>query len=243
VDSYKELNRTRYEGHSEARKFQASRSRQQASAAIAHWAVRHLKHLGAPFLRVLSVGAGAGFKDRYMRDFLPGTRIHSIDIGHAQLLERKVVYEMPFNVQGDMEMLSFRRESFDAVCFFSALHHSRYTLRTLVEARSVLRLGGLVLLAEPSSLALRISGAGFDAVGDGVNFRFSLPFLKAQLGLAGFALKALETRTIAARVLVPLAGRSEPVMSAADFVDRWALSRCPIVRQMGGTALIAANAI
>lgn len=243
MESYKELNRTRYEGHSEAQKFDASRSRQQASAAIAHWAVTQLKDLNTYPLRVLSVGAGAGFKDRFMLDYLPGIRIHSIDIGHAQLLERKLVYEMPLNVQGDMEMLSFCRESFDAVCFFSALHHSRYTLRTLTEARTVLRLGGLVLLAEPSSLALRISGAGFDAVGDGVNFRFSLPFLKSQLALAGFAPPSVETRTIAARLFVPVAGRSETVLTAADLVDRWALSRWPIVRQLGGTALVAARAI
>lgn len=240
---YKELNRNRYEGHSEAVKFQASPSRQQASADTARWAVSHLSRLGRRSLCVLSVGAGAGFKDRFMRDFLPGVRIYSIDIGHAQLLERKLVYDMPLNVQGDMETLSFHGGSFDAVCFFSALHHSRYTLRTLVEARSVLRAGGLVLLAEPSSLALRITGAGFDAVGDGVNFRFSLQFLKAQLALAGFVIEGIETRTIAARILVPLAGRSESVLRAADFADRWVLGHVPILRKMGGTALVAARAV
>lgn len=243
MDFYKELNRNRYEGHSEALKFQASPSRQQASADTARWAVGQLRRLTRSPLRVLSVGAGAGFKDRFMKDLLPGVRIFSIDIGHAQLVERKLVYEMPLNVQGDMETLSFGADSFDAVCFFSALHHSRYTLRTLGEARSVIRTGGLLLLAEPSSLALRISGAGFDEVGDGVNFRFSLPFLKAQLALAGFAMTNLESRTIAARVLVPLAGRSERVLRAADFVDRWALSRVPIVREMGGTALVTAQAV
>ncbi len=241
MDFYKELNRQRYESHSEARKFDVSPSRQQASAETAHWAVEQLRQLGRFPLRVLSVGAGAGFKDRFMADLLPELQVYSIDIGLTQLRERKDVYGMGLNVQGDMEMLSFGPNAFDAVCFFSALHHSRYTLRTLSEARSVLRAGGLILLAEPSSLALRLNGAGFDAVGDGVNFRFSLAFLKAQLVLAGFVVTSLETRTIAARALVPLAGRSESVLSAAHVLDR-ALCRLPFVRHLGGTVLIAATA-
>jgi SAM-dependent methyltransferase len=240
---YKQLNRERYEGHSEAAKFQASAWRRQVSADTARWAIKQLSALGTSSLRVLSVGAGAGFKDRFMQDFFPGIRIHSIDIGFAQLEERKRVFEMPLNVQGDMEMLAFCRDAFDAVCFFSALHHSRYTLKTLSEARSVLRSRGLLLLAEPSSLALRLSGAGFDEVGDGVNFRFSLPFLKTQLALAGFRIKAVETRSIAARVFVPLAGRSDSVLRAADTMDRWALGRLPIVREMGTTMLAAAEAV
>lgn len=242
MSDYKQLNRLRYEGHSEATKFDASRWRRQASADTAQWATRHLGPLGSS-LRILSVGAGAGFKDRFMQDSLSGVRIHSVDIGFAQLEERKHVFEMPFNVQGDMEMLSFRPGAFDAVCFFSALHHSRYTLKTLVEARGVLRKGGLVLLAEPASLAMRISGAGFDEVGDGVNFRFSVPFLTTQISLAGFKLRTLETRSIAARLLVPLAGRREAVLHAADTVDRWALGRIPVLRDLGGTVLLAAEAV
>ncbi|HEV8338505.1 MAG TPA: class I SAM-dependent methyltransferase [bacterium] len=236
---YKQLNRARYEGHSEAAKYEGSRAKKLYSLRIARWVARRLGREN----RILDIGGGVGHQVHLVRAMMPSLRCVAIDLAYTPLRERRTAYGMATNVQGDMEQLPFGDGAFDAVCFFAALHHSPYPLKVLSEARRILASGGSLLLVEPVSLALRLTGRGFDAVGDGINFRFSLPFLVAQVRLAGFSVREVKTTRILLRTLGSWPRTFDPVIRLGMAVDALVLERLPLFRQVGSIGLVWGRAV
>jgi SAM-dependent methyltransferase len=237
---YKANNRVRYERRSGVKKYETSWWGKTSSIDIAHWVIDHLRTLEGGSLKILSIGAGVGFKEQVIHDALPHTSIVAIDIAFRPLTERAIHFGSGLNVQGDMESLAFGENSFDAVCFFGALHHSQYPLKVLNEVRRVLRPDGIVLLAEPASIIMWLTGQGFDAVGDGVNFRFSVPYLCGQVRLAGLHIDALSTRTLSSRVAVPVLGPRNWVFQMCTVLDG-VLLRLPGCSRLGALSFIAAR--
>lgn len=235
-------NRARYESRSGVAKYEGSARGRRTSLRMIQWtAVR----LGRPspdgVVRALDVGAGVGYHDHLLEDVCPPIRTVSLDLGFRPLQERRDVYGLPLNVQGEMGRLPFGPAAFDAVLFFGALHHSPRPLAVLRECRRVLRPSGRAFLFEPLSLVMWVTGRGFGPVGGGVNFRFSLPFLLRQLTSAGFALREIQTCQISTRLLPFLGARADPLRLTAERLDAAILERLPLLRRLGSMAFIAAE--
>lgn len=239
LTDYKRRNRARYEGHSEAEKYERSRAKRLYSVRIARWVSSKL----TPDDRILDIGGGVGYQAHLMRTWVPGFRCIAIDLAWSPLRERARKHGMTLNVQGDMEYLPFSDATFDVACFFGALHHSQYPLKVLSEVRRILTASGSILLVEPVSLSLRLSARGFDSVGDGVNFRFSLPFLTRQLRIAGFTVREVRTTRIFSRILGSWPRRFDALVRLGVALDSMFLERLPFVGQLGATGLVWGRAI
>jgi SAM-dependent methyltransferase len=239
IAEYKRRNRARYEGHSEVQKYQSSQAKQLYSLRIARWVAGKLRAQD----RLLDIGGGAGHQADLLRTLVPGVRCVGIDLAWTPLRERMLGYRLPFNVQGDMEQLPFGDAEFDAACFFAALHHSQYPLKVLSETRRILTAAGSVVLVEPVSLSLRLSGRGFDTAGDGVNFRFSLPFVVTQLRLAGFEVREVKTMRILLRLLGSWPRRFDSMIRLGLTLDAAVLEKLPVIRHLGSMALVWGRAV
>lgn len=237
-EEYKRLNRERYESHSETEKYRKSKAKRLFSLEIARWVAAKLR----PTDKVLDIGSGVGYQGNLLTEFLPNLRIFSLELSLRALQERQQVYRLNLNVQGDMERLPFRNGTLNAVFFFGALHHSQYTLVVLNEAKRVLKTSGTALLVEPVSLRMWLSGRGFDTCGDGMNFRFSLPFLLKHLELAGFVIQELKTTRVSTRVLTRFLGNSECVLKSCQTIDSRFFEKIPFMRHLGQVAFIRAEA-
>lgn len=105
--------------------------------------------------RVLDIGGNTGGEATVLRQ--RGYRMVVGDINEAALdisRERaeKFDLELPEYVAFDAHHLPFRNAAFDAVVIIEALHHMVDYGQVLVEARRVLRPGGLLYAMEPNAL-------------------------------------------------------------------------------------------
>jgi SAM-dependent methyltransferase len=241
MDSSKQGNRERYDTGRRADKYERSRWRRELSDEIAAWAASSIATYTAAGPRVLVVGGGVGYKDRLMRDRLPGATVVGLDLGHAPLMERAETFGLALNVQGDMEQLPIATGAFDAACFFGALHHSGRPDETLSETRRVLKPGGCLILVEPVSLKMWLQGRRFEPVGDNVNFKFSTSFLRDAVQRAGFIIRRHEGGHIAPRLFAVVTGATERALFAGLTLDRLLLRRLPGARLIGGISFIAAT--
>jgi SAM-dependent methyltransferase len=205
--------------------------------AICRWVARRLKSGDL----VLDIGGGGGFKASLLCDLVPRLRVVGLDVSATSLAERHEDARLDANVVSGMECTPFRSACLDAVVFFGALHHTAEQLRTLREVARILRPGGLVLLLEPNSLAVRLNGAGMAPAND-IEFRFTLPFVLTQLDLAGFDVEEVRTESIASRVLDRFPGGQSYFGRRVAFeIDRLLLGRLPLVRRLGAAMWVAAR--
>lgn len=121
---------------------------------------RHLLDLGyvvqllepVPGMRVLHLACGSGWMSRFVARCGPEVVGYDISPGMVEIAreqsEREAIENVRFEV-GDMETLELDR-SFDACLIYDGLHHSERPELVLRAARSGLRDGGRLLLAEPN---------------------------------------------------------------------------------------------
>src|SRR6185369_7929252 len=114
-------------------------------------------------LEVLDLGAGTGWM--CYRLALRGHRPVALDLlnddrdglGAARHFFTKLQSEFP-RMQAEFDQLPFPGTRFDAVIYNASLHYSSDYLRTLVEARRVLRAGGRIVVLDSPVYKLRKHG-------------------------------------------------------------------------------------
>lgn len=200
------------------------------------WATRWL----APGMMLLDAGGGYGFQADGITKVIPDCVIIGLDVSRQSLLERVEDHpQLQLNVQADMFNLPFSDCVFDGILFFGALHHTLWPMNVLSECRRVIRDKGRLLLVEPNSLAMWVSGTGFGMVQNGLEFRFSLPFLLQQIELAGFVIVDVQTQVLSSRLLGRVFKPSYPLFRLCRFVDSLLL-RLPGLKYLGAAAYIVA---
>ncbi len=108
----------------------------------------------APGLRVLDVAAGTGILLPYLaREVGPSGELVALDFALGMLTRIKG-RELPSPLallQGDVEAMPFKGETFDRVVCFSAFPHFEQKERALREMARVLKRGGLLTIAHLGS--------------------------------------------------------------------------------------------
>lgn len=223
--------------HGESRQaHQTHSSKRVWTGPVCRWVASHLR----PGDRVLDIGGGGGFKATLLCDLVDVTVI-GLDVSPESLRERFQDPRLTRNLVASMDTLPLASGSLDAVVFFGALHHTAEPLKALREVFRVLRPGARVLLIEPNSLAMRVRGSGMEPANQ-IEFRFCLPFVRAQLALSGFELDAAFTEVIASRLIDRLPGGTSYIGRRIAFeIDRHLLRRTPVVRQLGAAMYLSAR--
>ena len=106
-------------------------------------------------MNVLEYGCGTGLFSRQLAT--SGAHLISIDLSPDLIAEAKKVSTANITyVVGDIELLDYSADSFDAVVGSSVLHHVDFT-KALMEAYRVLKPGGRVAFAEPNMMNPQIA--------------------------------------------------------------------------------------
>lgn len=212
---YKEANAKKYASGLQRAKFSAHPIKKLALERFRSYC----HELVAKDEKILDVGGGPGVYTDIIREEGITQDVHAVDLSEAVFKERN-----PKDVctAGDMENLPYPDASFDRVLFIGSLHHVRNTRRALEEAARVLRPGGHVVLDEPASLRLLLTGQGIRATEDPAEFSFSLSHLKKNLAAAGFEIERIRYHGFIERFvqkggipLLRLANRIEAAVNAA----------------------------
>jgi len=170
VNNYKQANIDKYRNSEERKKF-----REHPTKIVKVESFRRICHeLVGQDEKILDIGGGAGVWTDIIREEGITDKIYAVDISEDILKERnpKDICQV-----GDMENLPYPDNTFDRAMFFSALHHVKNTERALSEAKRVVKPGGYIVLYEPISLRLQLSGKGIEPTPDGVEFAFSKKYL------------------------------------------------------------------
>lgn len=178
--------------------------------------------------KVLDIGGGGGIWMDILREEHCVEEVYALDISPVILQERD---SRDISIVGDMEHLPFDDASFDATFFFASLHHVAKTEQALTEAFRVTRLGGYLVLYEPTSWKMRFHRHGIEPTPDGVEFCFSLPYILRALihtgwGVTYFAHEGFLRRWAGGRVSVSWLRR------LARFEET--LDEIPILRDIFG---------
>ncbi len=124
--------------------------------------------------KLLDIGGGGGVWADIIREKKITGDIYALDISEAVLNERN---EKDKKFVGAMESLPFADHTFDKALFFASLHHVKNTSQALLEAKRILRPGGMIILWEPISIRLLFSQEGIKETPDKVEFSFSYFYL------------------------------------------------------------------
>jgi SAM-dependent methyltransferase len=179
----------------ERRRFGVEPSKVYTSELIVPWIASRL----GPGDRLLDVAGGAGaFASLIAR--AADVEVVGLDISESMVAQRAEDPRLAENVVGDMEALPFEPESFDAVMFVACLHHVPDPLPALREALRVLRPGGRMFAAEPSSLRAWRTGS-VPIPGSPHEFRLSARWLRRRTTAAGFEVEETRAERIAIRAL------------------------------------------
>lgn len=137
---------------------------------------------------ILDNAGGSGVYTDIIREEGITEKIHAVDLSPSVLAERD---SRDICAVGDMEQLPYDDGMFDRVLFLAAIHHVGDTRKALDEARRVLKPGGRVVLEEPVSLRMLLTGEGIRQTDDGVEFSFSLPYVLGHLRASGFKVERI----------------------------------------------------
>jgi SAM-dependent methyltransferase len=213
----KDTNRAFYDSEraDDRRRFEEEPSKVFQAESLVPWIVSHL----SPGAIVLDIAGGSGdYASRIVR--AAPVSVVGLDISESMVRQRSDDPLLPLNVVGDMEALPFASETFDAVMFVACLHHVPDPLPALLEARRVLRPGGLLFAAEPVSLRSSRNHAE-QVPGHAHEFRISRRFLLDRVRSAGFEIHEVNGKRLTIRIL-SLVIRSPKLglFRASDLVDR-----------------------
>jgi ubiquinone/menaquinone biosynthesis C-methylase UbiE len=175
---------------------------------------------------ILDIGGGSGVWTGILQEEGIHMNTYALDLSLSMLKERR---ESDVCACGDMENLPFKDGSFDRVFFFASLHHVENIKRALAEAKRVVRVGGHIVLSEPTSLRLLLRGKTIEAV-DGVEFCFSVSHLLRTLRLAELKIVYSYHRGVFERILPPISFLD--LNRIADRLDDL-LNRIPFLRKAG----------
>jgi ubiquinone/menaquinone biosynthesis C-methylase UbiE len=221
MERYKEANREKYLETSEACKFATHPSKIVKMEGVR----RDCRLLVADGETILDIGGGAGVWTQIFREQNIDTKTYALDISAAMLKERP---DPDVKILGDLEALPFRDGSFDRVLIFAALHHVRDTQRALAEAKRVVRPQGHIVLSEPTSVGMLLSGKDIEPVpGDEVEFRFSIKYLLRVIHALGLRITYLQHMGLCQR-LWPSKKKSVFAYRLLDHLDR-TLNRLPLI--------------
>ena len=187
---------------------------------------RHCMHLASSGENILDIGGGSGVWTRILQEAGIHINTHALDLSLSMLKERK---RGDVCACGDMENLPFKDGNFDRVFFFASLHHVNNTQRALAEAKRVVRVGGHIVLIEPTSLRLLLLGRKIEAV-DGVEFCFSVFHLLRTLRLADMKIVYTYHRGFCQRFLP-----AKSILKLSRVADRLddVLNKIPVLRTVG----------
>jgi ubiquinone/menaquinone biosynthesis C-methylase UbiE len=185
-DSYKAANEQKYHTTHEREKYATQPGK---ISKLERFRERCQSYI-PPAQTVLDIGGGAGIWMDVIREMGLAQEIHAIDISPAILKERN-----PLDIVrvGDMEHLPYKDHTFDGAFFFAALHHVRKTTVALEEAFRVVKPGGFLVLYEPISLRMRFHSLGIEPTPDGVEFCFSLPYIRKSLAETHWKITAIHS--------------------------------------------------
>jgi SAM-dependent methyltransferase len=187
---------------------------------------RRCVHLAASGENILDIGGGSGVWTEILQEEGIHMNTYALDLSLSMLKERK---DGDVCARGDMENLPFKDGSFDRVFFFASLHHVENIKRALGEAKRVVRVGGHIVLSEPTSLRLLLQRKKIEAV-DGVEFRFSVFHLLRTLRLAELKIVYSYHRGVFERMFPPIS--SLDLNRTADRLDDL-LNGIPFLRKAG----------
>ena len=176
---------------------------------------------------ILDNAGGSGVYADVIREEGITDKIHALDLSPTVLAERN---PLDIGTVGDMENLPYPDAMFDRVLFLAAIHHVGDTRRALDEAYRVLKPGGHVVLEEPISLRMRLTGEGIRQTEDGVEFSFSMPYLLGHLRDAGFRVERVRHQGFLNRFC---AKAGVGVRRAADRVEE-VIDAVPVIRHAFG---------
>lgn len=160
--------------------------------------------------KILDIGGGAGIWTDIIREAGITNDIYAVDISENILKERN---EKDVCKVGDMEHLPFSDGFFDRAIFFAALHHVEDTKRALSEAARVVKPGGHVVLYEPISVRLLLTGETILPTPDNVEFYFSIRHVLRNIKAAGLEVSYIQYEGFLTRFL----GRKASVKALLFF--------------------------
>ena len=225
AESYKEANEKKYLTTQERRKYATQSSK---LVKLERFVARCRRIVPKVSGKVLDIGGGGGTWTDVLRNAGLVGEVYAIDISPAILKERD---PRDVSVVGDMEHLPFENGFFDAAFFFAALHHVRQTETALSEAHRTVREGGYLLLYEPFSLRMRLTGRGIEPTPDGVEFCYSFPYVCHALGNTGWKIEKVVHEGFLRRFL--RGGGSVPVVRALASCED-VINRIPLIRGIAG---------
>ncbi len=224
MDSYKKANIDKYRNSEERRKF-----REHPTKIVKVEAFRRICYeLVGQDEKILDIGGGAGVWTDIIREAGITDKIYAVDISEDILKERnpKDICQV-----GDMENLPYPDNTFDRALFFSALHHVKNTDRALNEAKRVVRPGGHIVLYEPISLRLLLSGKGIEPTSDGVEFSFSISYLLGSIKRSGLTIQNIRYEGFKKRFIIFT--NSISLLRLADWAEA-IINKIPIVKDIVG---------
>lgn len=100
--------------------------------------------------KILEVGCGPGYFLRYIERRFPACKIYGLDVNEALLdFAGKHINKARLFLY-DGQQLPFHKDTFDVVCAIQVVEHIEDPTNFFMEAKGVLKIGGLLAIATPN---------------------------------------------------------------------------------------------
>ena len=108
-----------------------------------------------PRSKILDLGSGTGLISYWLAQAAKDAQVVGLDLStaHLQFAQKQTEKELPHFIQGDMDQLMFKRDSFDLIWSSNAMNHLHHPVQSIKVALKYLKSGGQLVLGQSAFLA------------------------------------------------------------------------------------------